>query len=138
MRDEITFHIIEMEKTMSLSEMARLTGITHINAFKQTIDTFSYTYDNVGNRLTKKDTDKTISYNYDQIYRLTKAAPSGRNKLEKLLENIVNHHTEAYSYDAVGNRQTGPKAADGYTYDAANELLTSQGRVIFNRGNQYQ
>lgn len=29
MRDEITSHIIEMEKTMSLSEMARLTGITH-------------------------------------------------------------------------------------------------------------
>lgn len=29
MRDEITFHIKEMEKTMSLSEMARLTGITH-------------------------------------------------------------------------------------------------------------
>jgi RHS repeat-associated protein len=124
--------------TYTYDPLSRLTAITHINAFKQTIDTFSYTYDNVGNRLTKKDADKTIGYTYDQVSRLTKAAPSGRNKLGKLLENIVNHHTEAYSYDPVGNRQTGPKATDGYTYDAANELLTSQGRVIFNRDNQYQ
>ena len=38
---------------------------------------------------------------------------------------IVNHHSEAYSYDPVGNRQTGPDKFDSYTYNNGNELLTS-------------
>jgi hypothetical protein len=31
----------------------------------------------VGNRITKKDNHKSINYNYDQIYRLTKAMEFG-------------------------------------------------------------
>ncbi|MBN1365933.1 MAG: hypothetical protein JW976_14085 [Syntrophaceae bacterium] len=90
------------------------------------IDSFAYTHDPVGNRLTKTDSGKTINYNFDPIYRLTKASPRSRTTAQ-LPEDIVNHHTEAYSYDPVGNRQTGPKSTDGYTYDSANELLNYSG-----------
>jgi YD repeat-containing protein len=86
-------------------QLNRLTGITHKNAVNQTIDSFGYAYDNTGNRITKKDNDKTISYNYDQLYRLTKTTPKSKNILIQLLDYILNINTEAYSYDPVGNRQ---------------------------------
>ena len=118
-------------------QLSRLTNITHKNAFNQTIDSFGYTYDNVGNRLAKTDSDKTISYNYE-IYRLTKAAPHSRNKLEKMMDDIVKQNTEGYSYDPVGNRQTGPKSTDSYTYDDGNEQLTYKGQTIVKDNIKYE
>ena len=58
MRDEITSHIIEMEKTMSLSEMARLTGITHqkLSALKK-----DETHKKSPKTILKSDYDKIIS-----------------------------------------------------------------------------
>ena len=125
--------------TYAYDQLSRLTGITHKNAFNLTIDTSSYTYDNAGNRLTKKDTEKTDRYNYDDIYRLTTVAPKS-NPLMQLIYDIFNLNTEAYSYDPVGNRQTGPKSTDGYTYDSGNEQLTYKGKVLLldkNDQNQY-
>jgi RHS repeat-associated protein len=49
---------------------------------------------------------------------------------------IVNHHSEAYSYDPVGNRNTGPKSTDGYAYNSGNELLNSTSYP--NKGNTYE
>jgi len=112
----------------SYDQLSRLTNITHKNAFHQTIDSFAYTHDPVGNRLTqtiKENIPHTMNYTYDKVYRLAKASPFSRNKLEKLFDDIVHHHTEAYSYDPVGNRQTGPDKFDSYTYNDGNELLTS-------------
>ncbi|HNZ64449.1 MAG TPA: RHS repeat-associated core domain-containing protein [Smithella sp.] len=109
-------------------QLSRISGITHKNAFHQTIDSFAYTHDPVGNRLTqtiKENIPHTMNYTYDKVYRLAKASPFSRNKLEKLFDDIVHHHTEAYSYDPVGNRQTGPDKFDSYTYNDGNELLTS-------------
>lgn len=58
MRDEITSHIIEMEKTMSLSEMARLTGITHqkLSALKK-----DETHEKSPKTILKSDYDKIMS-----------------------------------------------------------------------------
>jgi len=39
----------------SYDPLSRLINITHKNAFQHTIDSFGYTYDNVGNRTAKKD-----------------------------------------------------------------------------------
>jgi YD repeat-containing protein len=108
--------------TYSYDQLSRLTNITHKNAHNQIIDTFGYTYDNIGNRMTKTDDDKTINYNYDQIYRLLKANTQSKNKKDKLPEEIIQHNTEAYSYDPVGNRQTGPKTDNSYSYNYGNEL----------------
>ena len=58
MRDEITSHIIEMEKTRSLSEMARLTGITHqkLSALKK-----DETHKKSPKTILKSDYDKIMS-----------------------------------------------------------------------------
>jgi RHS repeat-associated protein len=122
--------------TYAYDPLSRLTGIKHINAFNQTIDSFAYTHDNVGNRLTKSDSNKNINYNYDQIYRLTKASPKSRTTAQ-LPEDIVNHHSEGYSYDAVGNRQTGPQASN-WTYNANNELLSLSGSTGQSSSTTYQ
>lgn len=125
--------------TYSYDQLSRLTGITHKNAFNKKIDSFAYSYDNVGNRLTKTDDHKALHYNYDPIYRLTKATPKSNNKLIQLLQETANHHSETYSYDPVGNRQTGPKANDSYNYDSGNELLTSKGHLLLLKKNhQYE
>ncbi len=117
--------------TYTYDQLSRLTNITHKNAFNITLDAFSYTHDNVGNRITQKDTMKIISYNYDPIYRLTKTTPKSNNPLIQLLDDILKLHTESYSYDPVGNRNTGPKSTDSYTYDSGNEQLSYKGKILF-------
>src|SRR4030042_2284106 len=130
--------------TYSYDQNSRLTNITHKNNHNKIIDSFRYTHDNVGNRLSKTqetsaphELDKTINYAYHAIYRLQAATPEKRGK-GKLADAIIKHHTENYSYDPVGNRQTGPKANDNYTYNTANELLTSKGTIIIYKNNQYE
>ncbi len=68
--------------------------------------------------LTSLPETTTISYSYDPLYRLTGASYSG---------TLTNNF--AYTYDAVGNRQT--QVVDGtttsYVYDIANRLTTVNG-----------
>jgi len=77
------------------------------------LSTFSYTYDEGGNRLTATDDTGTTSYNYDALSRLTTATlPSG---------------PITYGYDGVGNRITMTTTVGGtsYSYNAANEMLSA-------------
>ena len=81
----------------------RLTSLTH-----GTVASFSYTLDKVGNR-TSKTTTEVEKYLYDSTYRLL---------------GVVSTKPEAFSYDAVGNRLTGPGAKDiGYLYNAGSQML---------------
>jgi RHS repeat-associated protein len=127
--------------TYSYDQNSRLTNITHKNNHNKIIDAFSYTHDNVGNRLTKTEEgnapDKTTNYTYDAIYRLQATEPEKRGR-GKLSETINKYQTENYTYDAVGNRQSGPGSKDSYSYNAGNELITSTGRIIFEKDNQYE
>ena len=63
------------------------------------ISNFSYTYDSVGNRLTKVFSGGTQgeSYGYDNLYQLT---------------SVSNFQSHSYTYDPLGNRLT----ADGVSY----------------------
>jgi len=77
---------------------------------------------------------------HDPLYRLTKATPKSNNPLTPLLDDILKHHTENYSYDPVGNRTSGPKSTDSYTYDSGNEQLTYNGKMLLlntNEQNEY-
>ena len=123
--------------TYTYDQLSRLTNIMHKNAFNITIDAFSYTLDNIGNRLTKKDIIKTISYNYDQLYRLTRATPKSNNPLIQLLDDILKLNTESYTYDPVGNRNSGPKSSN-WTYNANNELLSLSGSTGQSSSTTYQ
>lgn len=83
-----------------------LTRVRHLDSGLTAFSDVNYTYNNLNNRSVRTDTQGSASYTYDAISRLT-----------------VNSLGENYSYDAVGNRLTGPLATDTMTYDAGNEQL---------------
>ncbi len=90
----------------------RLTSLTHKGALGLTIDSFTYTHDKIGNRLSIKKPAVTTNYIYDAIYRLTQVKPS-----------LPWEITEQYTYDPVGNRLNGPKASISYLYNQGNQLI---------------
>jgi RHS repeat-associated protein len=87
---------------------SRLTNLIHKASGGSVIDSFAYTYDGAGNRLTRQTPSESISYQYDDLYRLLRADYSV---------------TETYSYDHVGNRLSS-HISSTYAYNAANRLLT--------------
>jgi RHS repeat-associated protein len=87
-----------------------------------TIDSLTYTLDNVGNRVNKTKNSAIVDYTYDNIYRLTNASPTGTTV-----------QPETYTYDQVGNRLTkipdtppSPNATTQYSYDDENRLTGVQ------------
>mgnify|MGYP006273470841 CR=1 FL=1 len=89
----------------------RLQSITHTRADGSVVASFDYSYDNAANRLSVTDHNgDTITYNYDNTYKLTEAA--------------YPNETVSFAYDGAGNRQSRTEAAGTttYTYDAANRL----------------
>lgn len=78
---------------------------------------YSYTYGLDANQLTKSDNlGRTTTYTYDGLNRLTKEAQTGSGAF-----------TNTYTYDDYSNRSgaTLAGAAESYTYDANNRLLSS-------------
>jgi RHS repeat-associated protein len=81
------------------------------------IESYSYTYDNAHNMLSKTDNKGTTSYTYDELNRLkTVTEPSGK--------------VTTYTYTSAGNRNT-ETVVEGsnttvktYTYDSLNRLLS--------------
>jgi RHS repeat-associated protein len=71
-----------------------------------------YGLDAAGNRTAMDDLDGTHSYEYDALHRLESVT-------------YPDQETDAYTYDAVGNRLT--KDTDDYTYDAADQLTELEG-----------
>jgi RHS repeat-associated protein len=108
-----------------------LSSIIHKSPGGAVLQSFAYTYDPNGNRLTQADSTGTTTFTYDALNRLTQAAhpaPFG---------------TWGWTYDAVGNRtqQTAPPGAVlpgvgsippliTYAYDA-NNRLTQAGSTTY-------
>ena len=88
----------------------RLLSITHKGPRGNVIASASYTYDKVGNRKTKNDNRNHLEYEYDAVYQLLQAKEG-------------THVIEAYSYDPVGERLTGPSSKTDYYYGYAHDLL---------------
>ncbi|MDD2336378.1 MAG: hypothetical protein PHD01_07350, partial [Geobacteraceae bacterium] len=93
---------------------SRLTKLEQKTARGRLIDSFSYSHDKVGNRLTKTEPEGTTNYSYDTIYRLLGASPQKRGHQSD---------RESYSYDPVGNRLIGPNEHQAYQYNAGNQLV---------------
>jgi YD repeat-containing protein len=78
-----------------------ITRLVSKKANGKTLDSYSYTYDNNGNQLTKKENGKTTTYAYDKLNRLARenetiyTYDNARNRLSKSAgtENV------SYSYD---------------------------------------
>ena len=90
-----------------------------------TVNSFSYSYDRVGNRKTKVDRNGSYNFTYDTLNRLTEA-----------INPLPSNPLESFTYDPVGNRtdsnQNGPSV-----FNTANEL-NEDGDFIYqydNNGN---
>jgi len=102
----------------SYDSTGKLTSLSHKGALGLPIDSFSYTHDKAGNRLSIKQLLQTINYSYDPLYRLTQAKPA-----------LPLGSTEQYSYDPVGNRISGPKQTLTYLHNQANQLTEETGNT---------
>jgi RHS repeat-associated protein len=88
-----------------------------------------YTHDDVGNRLSNRDARHTVSYGYDDVYRLTLAQSNtpgnspdkGKNKSAA---KPMTNQQEFYKYDSVGNR-TSSGEHEYYLHNVGNELLSA-------------
>ncbi|NOK83642.1 MAG: hypothetical protein GFH27_549305n218 [Chloroflexi bacterium AL-W] len=80
------------------------------------IGSYTYTYDDTGRRLTATEDGRTLTYDYDGLYRLQGVDGSDGSEYR-------------YTYDAAGNRLTAeePSGTTNATYDVANQLLTLNG-----------
>ena len=67
----------------SYDSSGRLTSLTHKTSSGAVIDSFDYTHDKVGNRLTKTEPEVKQTYSYDSIYRLLQAVPTKLNGNEQ-------------------------------------------------------
>ena len=75
-----------------------------------TINSFAYTYDNVGNRTSKTENAGTADYTYDPLNRLVEA-----------MNPFPSNPVEVFTYDEVGNRVDSNQNGLS-TFNAANQL----------------
>jgi RHS repeat-associated protein len=109
--------------TYDYDSLGNLTRLIALGAKDEIVTAFTYSHDQVGNRLSKAMPDKRYDYNYDAIYRLLESSPVRINRKGKEIEDKNN--AEEFSYDPVGNRISGPNWWDSYLYDKSNQMLES-------------
>ena len=93
-----------------------------------TVNSFNYTYDGVGNRLTKTDNNGVSNYTYDTLNRLVQA-----------INPIPSNPLESFTYDEVGNRVDSNQ--NGLSnFNEANQLEEDANFIYTydNNGNQIQ
>lgn len=99
-------------------EAGRLTELASKVLDGETLTSFVYAYDVLGNRTARSELERAVGYTYDPLSRLVEArelkVKEKGNGKEKILE--------AYGYDSFGNRLMGPKK-QAYAYNRGNELL---------------
>ncbi|TPF19473.1 DNRLRE domain-containing protein [Priestia megaterium] len=117
--------------TFTLYDYDGASQISHIlttNGTGSAIDSFEYTYDAKGNRITEKTAEGTAKFTYDKNGQLIKEVEPNGDMYE-------------YTYDAVGNRLTkkitkgSTVNTDTYSYNAANQLIKVNGATITNDTN---
>ncbi|MBI3377424.1 MAG: RHS repeat protein [Nitrospirae bacterium] len=108
-----------VQTTYTYDSNSRLTSLITFNSKLSTLNSFTYTHDNVGNRTTMTESAGTHNYAYDVIYQLTQATHP-------------KPPSEQFTYDPVGNRANTTvdtanrlleDAAYLYTYDANGNLI---------------
>ncbi|MBI5304208.1 MAG: hypothetical protein HY868_18900 [Chloroflexi bacterium] len=77
-------------------------------------DTFAYTYDAVGNRLTQTANGAATTYAYDNANRLTSA--NGQAYTWDANGNLLNDGLPTYAYDQANRLKTATQGANTYTY----------------------
>jgi RHS repeat-associated protein len=105
-----TTHANGVVTTYSYDAASQLLSLVH-QLGATTVNSFSYTYDRVGNRKTKADKNGTASYTYDTLNRLVEA-----------INPLPTNPLESFTYDPVGNRTTSNQNGASI-FNVANQLL---------------
>jgi Rhs family protein len=104
--------MLDMSSTITYTydKLYRLIGETRTGTYPYSI---SYTYDNVGNRLTKTQDGITTTYTYDEN--------------DRLIQENTPEATITYTYDNNGNtiEKRTPTETTTYTYDFENRLISA-------------
>ena len=98
-----------VETTYSYDVASQLLSLVH-QLGATTINSFIYTYDDVGNRLSKTDNNGTAEYTYDALNRLVEA-----------VNPLPSNPLESFTYDEVGNRVDSNQNGLS-TFNVANQL----------------
>lgn len=122
----------------------RLLNLLHKNKAGRVISSNSHTHDQTVNRLSNTSQEKSVSYQYDAIYRLTQALSSTPGNSSNTsgrgdgIPNATQQQKESYFYDAVGNRLASERRA-AYVYNQANQLVANGGSYQYDQnGNLIQ
>ena len=99
----------------------RLTSLIISDLYSNVIERYDYTLGTAGERLSVQETNRTVNYTYDALYRLT----------QETIQDGALDLTIDYTYDAVGNRltQTDLTGTTFYTYNALNQLILENDTV---------
>jgi RHS repeat-associated protein len=129
-----TYNVVGNLKTKTLPngivETYEYDGLNRVRSIVQKKDStviasYTYSYDLVGNKTKVEELGRTVSYDYDELYRLTK---------ETIADSVRGNRTIEYGYDAVGNRLLKKDSAVGdivYRYNQNDWLLDeSMGNVV--------
>jgi len=116
-----------VETTYNYDAASQLLSLVH-RLGATTINSFTYTYDKVGNRKTKSDNSGVANYTYDTLNRLTEA-----------VNPLPSNPLESFTYDEVGNRIDSNQNGVS-TFNDANQLEgdTDSTYSYDNNGNQIQ
>lgn len=99
--------------TYGYDDASRTSSVSHVND-AATIAARTYTFDDVGNRLTANNGTASDTYTYDELYRITGIT-------------YADGSAQSFAYDASGNRTS--QALDGlttnYSYDIADQLTNA-------------
>lgn len=110
-----------VKTTYAYDQASRLLKLRHARQPSQTaLSFFEYTYDNMNNRLSMRDTLGLHSYGYDKLYRLKTV-------------NYPASPDQTYTYDPAGNRLTLALTGEttrSYTYNTTNALTKATAGAI--------
>lgn len=116
----------------------RLASLVQKNAKGAIIASNSYTLDKIGNRFSNTSQDRSTSYTYDAIYRLTQALSStpgySTNSTGKGggIPKSTQPQKEFYTFDPVGNRLSSDKT-NVYVYNQGNQLVINDVTYSYDR-----
>ena len=105
--------------TYNYDELNRLISEKALDKQGGLVAQYEYTLGAAGERLKAEETDRTVEYTYDKLYRLTGEKITAGGETDEY----------TYAYDSVSNRITKTKnsAETTYTYNALNQLTSENG-----------
>jgi RHS repeat-associated protein len=119
---------------------SRLLDLVNKKSSSEVISSFSYTYDNIGNRLTMTTLAGTTQYTYDPTNQLTQVLLPDGSSISYNLDSAGNRSSvvgdgSATSYTTNNLNQYTDVGGDTYTHDANGNFkskTTAKGETVFN------